>query len=435
MIVVYSPIQSPRLNYTLNLIFHTILGCKYHLTHDENFFETSNLPKLNYSTTPLNSGIFIQSHSLLQETSIRSFIPHAENLTHEFPVFFKSDIHDFLGFDILSTVFYVVTRYEEYNAKDLDIHQRFKAENSLAYQYNFLNYPYLNKIIAYFGNKLKEQFPQLIFNQRTFNFISTIDIDNAFAYAHKGLLRNSLGFIKDACGFNFQKLQSRISSCINERNDPYNTFQTINSLSEVTNTALHYFVLIGDYSKYDKNPHYQNKGFQRLLKSLSNSHSIGLHPSYVSYQHLEKIDVEKKRLEQIIEKTITSARCHFLHLKLPETYQFYNEIGITDDYTMIYASQVGFRTGLCVPHPWFDLQKNEATKLTIHPSTIMEGVLRDYLNLEPIVAYKTIESLMNEVMKYGGEFISIFHNDSFIKEHSLWVDLYKKMLSTSKKAV
>lgn len=435
MIVVYSPIQSPRLNYTLSLIFHTILGCKYQLTHDKIFYETTNLPKLNYSTTPLNSGIFIQSHSLLQESNIRSLIPHAENLSDEFPVFFKSEIQDFLGFDILSTVFYVVTRYEEYNATNIDEHQRFKAENSLAYKYHFLHYPYINKIVAYFGDKLQKQYPQLIFNQRTFNFLSTIDIDNAFAYAHKGFVRNSLGFIKDACGFNFQKLQSRISSCINEKNDPYFTFQEINSISEATNTALHYFVLIGDYNTYDKNPHYQNKGFQQLLKSLSNSHSMGLHPSYASHQHFEKIGVEKKRLEHIIEKPITSARCHFLRLKLPDTYQFFNEIGITDDYTMIYASQVGFRTGLCTPHQWFDLQKNEATKLTIHPSTMMEGVLRDYLKLDSLTAYNSVEKLMTEVKKYGGEFISIFHNDSFIKQQAPWVDLYKKMLSTSKKAV
>lgn len=435
MIVVYSPIQSPRLNYTLSLIFHTILGCKYQLTHDKSFYETTNLPKLNYSTTPLNSGIFIQSHSLLQETNIRSLIPHAENLSDEFPIFFKSEIQDFLGFDILSTVFYVVTRYEEYNATNIDEHQRFKAENSLAYKYHFLHYPYINKIVAYFGDKLQKQYPQLIFNQRTFNFLSTIDIDNAFAYAHKGFVRNSLGFIKDACSFNFQKLQSRISSCINEKNDPYFTFQEINSISEATNTALHYFVLIGDYNTYDKNPHYQNKGFQQLLKSLSNSHSMGLHPSYASHQHFEKIGVEKKRLEHIIEKPITSARCHFLRLKLPDTYQFFNEIGITDDYTMIYASQVGFRTGLCTPHQWFDLQKNEATKLTIHPSTMMEGVLRDYLKLDSLTAYNSVEKLMTEVKKYGGEFISIFHNDSFIKQQAPWVDLYKKMLSTSKKAV
>ncbi len=435
MIVVYSPIQSPRLNYTLSLIFHTILGCKYQLTHDKIFYETTNLPKLNYSTTPLNSGIFIQPHSLLQESNIRSLIPHAEDLSDEFPIFFKSEIQDFLGFDILSTVFYVVTRYEEYNATNLDEHQRYKAENSLAYKYHFLHYPYINKIVAYFGDKLQKQYPQLIFNQRTFNFLSTIDIDNAFAYAHKGFVRNSLGFIKDACSFYFQKLQSRISSCINEKNDPYFTFQEINSISEATNTALHYFVLIGDYNTYDKNPHYQNKGFQQLLKSLSNSHSMGLHPSYASHQHFEKIGVEKKRLEHIIEKPITSARCHFLRLKLPDTYQFFNEIGITDDYTMIYASQVGFRTGLCTPHQWFDLQKNEATKLTIHPSTMMEGVLRDYLKLDSLTAYNSVEKLMTEVKKYGGEFISIFHNDSFIKQQAPWVDLYKKMLSTSKKAV
>jgi hypothetical protein len=32
---------------------------------------------------------------------------------------------------------------------------------------------------------------------------------------------------------------------------------------------------------------------------------MGLHPSYESYNHLEKIGIEKKRLEDIIGKKVT----------------------------------------------------------------------------------------------------------------------------------
>jgi hypothetical protein len=28
---------------------------------------------------------------------------------------------------------------------------------------------------------------------------------------------------------------------------------------------------------------------------------------------------------------------------------------------MIFASQSGYRTGLCLPYKWFDLEKNETT--------------------------------------------------------------------------
>jgi hypothetical protein len=155
---------------------------------------------------------------------------------------------------------------------------------------------------------------------------------------------------------------------------------------------------------------------------------MGLHPSYESFNNLEKISIEKQRLEDIIEKKVTAARCHFLRINFPETYREFIRAGITDDYTMIYASQSGFRTGLCVPYKWFDLQKNEATNLMIHPSTVMEGTLRDYNKLLPTQATEFIKQLIQEVKNNGGEFVSIWHNDSFVAEQQEWINVYHKML-------
>ena len=227
---------------------------------------------------------------------------------------------------------------------------------------------------------------------------------------------------------NFNEVNKRLNSNLNDCKDPYNTFELINSISAETKTTLHYFVLIGDYSKFDKNPDYKNSGFRKLLKGLSEKYSIGLHPSYESFNHPEKIDIEKKRLEDIIEKKVTSARCHFLRVKFSETYRSFINAGITNDYTMIYASQSGFRAGLCTPYKWFDLEKNETTELIIHPSTIMEGTLRDYNKLTVENANSIITDLMNEVKNFGGEFVSIWHNDSFVEKQKDWIELYKNML-------
>ena len=121
-----------------------------------------------------------------------------------------------------------------------------------------------------------------------------------------------------------------------------------------------------------------------------------------------------------------------MRIKFPETYRAFIEAGITDDYTMIYASQSGFRTGLCTPYKWFDLQKNLATDLTIHPSAVMEGTLRDYNKLSPAQAIDCINELLNEVKNQGGEFISIWHNDSFVKEQQEWMDVYKQIVLNCK---
>ncbi len=432
MILIYTHKITPRVLYTMNLVFDSVLGLPYKLTNDKKEFEECNAPKIAYTSSKMNDEIFIQADSLLFETDIKSIIPVVEKEYVDFPKFFKSNTTDFLGYDLFAMVFYFASRYEEYLDSEKDNHQRFQAEKSIAYQYNCLHSPFLNVAIQQFSDKLKLKFPELIFKTKVFNFLSTIDIDNAFAYAHKGIKRNIGGLAKDVLSFKFNQVSSRLKSNLNDSKDPYNTFELINLLSKETQTALQYFVLIGDYSTYDKNPNYQSIGFRKLLQSLSDTHVMGLHPSYESYNHPEKIGVEKKRLEDIIGKKVTSARCHFLRINLPETYRVFIENGITDDYTMIYASQSGFRTGLCTPFKWYDLKKNETTNLTIHTSVIMEGTLRDYNKLSPEKAMSNSLELMNEVKKYGGEFISIFHNDSFVPEQKEWIDIYKTLLQNAK---
>lgn len=431
MILIYTDSITSRVSYTMDLVFGSVLGASYKLTNNKKEFDECNVPKMAYTSSVINAEVFIQSNSLLFETDINSILPVAETQYVDFPKFFKSNTTDFLEYDLFAMVFYIATRYEEYLDPVKDNHQRFLAENSLVFQYNCLHTPILNVAIQQFSDKLKLKFPELTFKTRAFNFLSTIDIDNAFAYANKGLKRNLGGLAKDMLSLKLDKVSLRIKSNMDDAKDPYNTFGLINQLSKETQTTLQYFVLIGDYNTYDKNPNHQSKGFRKLLKSLSQTHSIGLHPSYESYNQSGKIGIEKKRLEDIIGKEITSARCHFLRVNFPETYREFVKQGITDDYTMIYASQSGFRTGLCVPYKWFDLKKNESTNLTIHTSVIMEGTLRDYNKLSSENAQQVSLNLMNEVKKHGGEFISIFHNDSFVAEQKEWIEVYKTILQNS----
>lgn len=430
MILIYTYKTTTRIVYAMDLVFTNVLGIDYEITEDIERFKASSQVKFAYSNVDRGFDLFIKADRLLYEPDIRKELPTANGVYLDFPVFFKTTNDSFLPYDIFATVFYFATRYEEYINADLDPHKRFKAENSLAHKHGFLNKPFLNYLIDDLGKKLKLRFPQLNFKQRPFNLLSTIDIDNAFAYAHKGLKRNLAGFVKDVFSLQFTNTFSRIGSNIKDVKDPYNTFDLINSISKETQTTLQYFVLIGNYSQFDKNPHYTNKGFRKLLKSLSDEYPVGLHPSYNSHSVLEKIGIEKKRLEDIIEKNVSSARCHFLRVRLPETYRTFIREGITDDYTMIYASQCGFRTGLCMPHKWFDLGKNKATFLTIHPSTVMEGILRDYNKLSVSNAEVVVDDLLNEVKRFGGEFVSVWHNDSFVPQQKQWIELYKKMLSS-----
>lgn len=433
MILIYTHTISPRVAYAIDLIFGRVLHTPYELTDDAWRFDSSTLPKLAYTFERPETGMFMESGSLLFEDHLRPKRPVKAGEYKEYPLLFPVGEASCLPYDLFATVFYVATRYEEYLDHEPDKHGRFCAEQSLEYWHKVLQRPFLHELILDFSGLLKQQFPTLAFGTGRFEFLSTIDIDNAFAYAHKGFVRNAGGLLKDLCAFRFKQLAERIAANLDDTKDPYYTFELIHRISRETGTRLQYFVLIGDYAAYDKNPRHTNKGFQKLLKSLSAQYPLGLHPSYQSYDEPGRIAMEKARLEAITGKAVTAARCHFLRIRFPETYRAFIEAGITDDYTMIYASQSGFRTGMCVPFPWFDLKKNEATSLTIHTSEVMEGTLRDYNNMPADEALELSLKLMGQVKKYGGEFISIYHNDSFVASQGAWIELYKTLLKESRK--
>ncbi len=430
MLLIYTHTITVRIVYTFNLVFKTVLDVEYELTSDLESYQNYNGNKFAYTTTDKSFGTHILSSNLLFETTVNLALPEPSKLHNGFPIFFEASFSSFIPYDVFATVFYFATRYEEYLQPQLDKHQRFQAEQSLFYKHNLLQKPFLNNLITDFEKTIFEKFNLKSKHKNNFNAVSTIDIDNAYAYAHKGFKRNIGGALKDVFHLNFKQLAARVKSNINDSDDPYNTFELIHDLHKQYKIPLNYFVLIGDYSNYDKNPNFENPNFRKLLNDLSENHNMGLHPSYVCYNNLDKIEIEKKRLENIIEKKVTAARCHFLRVKLPETYRAFINYGITDDYTMIYASQSGFRTGLCTPHQWFDLERNESTTLTIHTSAVMEGTLRDYNKLDAFEASHLIENTITKIKQVNGEFVSVWHNDSFTKENYKWVTVYEEMLKT-----
>lgn len=428
MVLIFCDKVNPRIQYAVSIVFTTVLNIPYRITINEEEYTSCQTAKLAYSKKSHIHGVRICPSELMSQDSWMKFVPEVKIHENLKSYLFPTHQDDFLGFDLFAFVFYLLSRYEEYQCENLDKHKRFEYEKSIVYKLNSINEPILNFWIRYFYEKLKDNFSELKISTRTYNAVSSIDIDNAFAYAHKGFRRNIAGLIKDGFSFKINKVKNRLISLMDESKDPYFTYSKIAELTKGSKMNLNYFVLIGDYSDFDKNPNFRNKGFRNLIKTLAKDFEIGVHPSYQSYDEPERITKEVKRLEDIIERKIDSARCHFLRVKFPNTYQAFLQVGVKHDYSMLFPSKSGFKTGLAQPYPWFDLSNNKTTQLLIHPSTLMEGTLRDYEKLNTDEAVERIHNLVNQTKLYGGEFVSVWHNDSFSEENKDWINVYSKML-------
>ncbi len=198
------------------------------------------------------------------------------------------------------------------------------------------------------------------------------------------------------------------------------------------NLSIHpyYFLLIGDYNKYDNNINWKNPSLQKLIKKLSKNYSVGIHLSMASNKKKQFVQKEIHRLETITGKQITGSRQHFLMLKFPETYERLIACGITKDYSMGYSSQIGFRAGIASPFYFYNLKKEEKTLLKIFPFAVMDATLFYYLNYSADIAFEQTRSLMDKVKKTGGTFIFLAHNDLLNNDisRSNWIENFETMV-------
>lgn len=68
MILVYADEKTPRLEYTVRLIFQQILGSEVEITTDFQRFELARLPKINYSDKQSGDELFLPPAPLLFST-------------------------------------------------------------------------------------------------------------------------------------------------------------------------------------------------------------------------------------------------------------------------------------------------------------------------------------------------------------------------------
>jgi hypothetical protein len=413
MLLLYSNAITARSKYVFNLVFDS-MGLEYQFTCDTLFFKNSQQAKINYSNQRIGDEFFINAHSLLFEGNIRELNVEVEN-RYETKILFPNNKICDLGFDIFSAVFYMVSRYEEYLPFTPDEYGRFKAEDTLAYKNNFLQFPVVDIWIRIFKDSLSKKFHFLSNIARSFKSIVTYDIDIAFKYKGRNLLRIAAGTAKDFVQLNLKNIFKRAETLFKIKRDPWDVYDYLSvKVSEYQLNCILFF-LVGDKSAKDRNLNYKNPEMKSLLERVSSFCEIGLHPSYLSSSLADKFAMEKERLEKISGMKIIKSRQHFLKFNIPGTFNHLISAGITEDYSLGFSELPGFRAGTCNPFCFYDLQNEKETQLTLYPVTCMDVTFMNYLLMNPEDSLQNILKLINEVKNVNGVFISIWHNDSIFK--------------------
>ena len=403
------------------------MGVEFELTIDSEAFKTHAGPKINYSDSKITGDEFyIENHPLLFEHDIK---PQPINCftANNNKAFFKTKSSDF-HFDIFAASFYLLSRYEEYLPHEKDMYGRYAHENSLAFKENFLNLPLINFWVKDFAEKLKAKHSMFNIQYSMFNFQPTYDIDIAYSYKYKGLLRNTGGFLKSPS-------LERIKVLAGAVKDPFDCYSWLSKLHEQYNLQPVYFFLVAEKNgKYDKNILPHKDAMWKLIKYHAKKFSIGLHPSWQSGDNKTLLQNEKEQLEAMGDSSVVRTRQHYIRFTLPQGYQQLNAAGFIDDYSMGYGSINGFRASVASSFYWYDLEKEVQTSLRIHPFCFMDA--NSYYEQK-----QNAEQTFDELHHYltcckavNGTLITIWHNNFLgtAKEFEGWREIYEQFITQAR---
>ncbi len=427
--LVYAPSISPRFRYIADFIGRELCMGPFEITMDRELFLSSPHPGINYSDERIGvNELWIKPHTLLFETGIQP--QHTEIFDgggHK--AFFKTT-GDLL-FDIFAASFYLLSRYEEYLPHQKDMYGRYAYENSLAYKENFLDKPLINIWLEALKITILQKWPGLPFRHQRFRFLPTYDIDEAYSYKYKNILRTMGGVVKDLLKGNKEAVQLRRTVRSNQAPDPFDAYDWMDDLHREHKLEPRYFFLVAERTgQYDKNILPGEPAMQTLIKRHAGKYSIGIHPSWRSGDDTSLIKKEITTLEKIAGTAIHSSRQHFIRFTLPVTFRYLTEEGIKEDFSMGYGSINGFRASVASSFYWYDLEKEQATGLQLYPFCYMEANSFFEQSMKPEEAWEEVLHYYQEVKNVNGLLITIWHN-TFLgtaKKFNGWRDIYQKFI-------
>ena len=408
-------------------IFTRILGIEVsYTTKVEDFIKHSGA-KITYTKQPLQNEFFVRSNDLLFEQGINDIQINVADWEGT-PCFFTASENSSIPYDIFSASFYLLSRYEEYLPHVKDVHGRFSPKDSLAFQNDFLRLPvvdiWANKLL----DRLLERFPDLEIKRKSFRYTSIIDVSASHCYAHRGFTRSLAGFLLDLGNFRLRRLFKRVAVWFNPKNDPYNNFAFLIDIKKKYNLNCIFFFQFASYSTYDKNVSPNNNNFRFLIKSIADYCKVALATSYNSFNDAELLKKEKKNLEGVINRQVEYSRIRYNRVDVPQKYRDLVDAGFTDDFTMGYTHEIGFRAGTSFPFYLYDINMEVQQPIRVHSFAFHDYALHEDTSLSEIL--EKVKSLYQEARKVNGELISVFSNELLGTEHNIdWKATYETIIS------
>jgi hypothetical protein len=164
-----------------------------------------------------------------------------------------------------------------------------------------------------------------------------------------------------------------------------------------------------------------------LIKTIADYCKVSLAASYSSFNDVELLRKEKKNLADVINRQVEYSRMRYNRVDVPQTYRNLVDAEFTDDFTMGYTHEIGFRAGTSFPFYLYDINMELQQPIRVHSFAFHDYALHEETSIDTVL--EKVRSLYQEVKKVNGEFISVFSNELLGTDHPLdWKETYEAII-------
>ena len=132
---------------------------------------------------------------------------------------------------------------------------------------------------------------------------------------------------------------------------------------------------------------------------------------------------EQKRMNAILNRSITRFKANNNILPLPDIYRKLTECEYKEDYSMGYTSHIGFRSGTCTPYFFYDIKLEVQLPVLVHSFCFHSQVAE---NQSEKSILKKINTIKQHIKNVKGNFIPIFSNE-YIANNNF--NFYKQIIN------
>src|SRR5882762_11770226 len=328
--------------------------------------------------------------------------------------------------DLIASMLLTLSRFEELQSDERDMHGRFLAAQSVALRHNFLHRP----IVDEYGLALQQVIELLLPGwrppERKLRVKLSHDVDEVGIPLD---LTNSLGHTVKRHK-PFATLRDLLGPALGLRPSLLEAVFRITELSKDHGLASALYWKNSPKSEWDSGYDLSLKHVHKVVSHLKNEGvELGVHPSYYTFDNLQRLGDEVEQICEVFDESKVGGRQHFLRWH-PRTWHDWEECGLAYDSTVGFSDHIGFRAGTCVPYRPWSLELNREIDLLEIPLLAMDVTLAYYMRSAPEESVALLFECAERCKMVGGVFTLLWHNRSLLDPN--YGHAYQTVLSALK---